>query len=438
MDFLKVHEERRKTAAHRDHPPWLASITDDAWAQFSELGLPTVKMEDWKYTDLTFLKRADYAAQTTHSVPAEANQYDHAASSEEWHSQLVFVNGLFSKERSSLGPLPTGAVLTNLAAGLSSHESVLKPRLEALLASRQSLTALNTSCFEDGLLLFLPPNSKIEKPIHMVYETSDDIPIDITHPALFMFVGDNSDVTLIEDWAEGQTDATTRNIVTDISLGTNAKLTHQVRNAPSATDIVLRHVNVEQQAHSSYDLSSAVLGSKLCRTDVNIHLRAPEATCALRGIYLADSAQHIDHRTMVHHHAPYCTSLQDYRGVISGSGRAIFNGGITVDEGADQTNANQSNRNLLLSPEGRVDTKPQLEIFADDVKCSHGSTIGRLDQDALFYLRSRGFDKLEAKRVLTRAFLLELLEHSHATKQTVLEEQIDAILTDSFSKQDSP
>lgn len=373
-------------------PGWLAGLRGEGLEAYAAAGLPGRRDEDWKYTDLKLLARRSFSADSTAEFEApELAGLDGPV--------LVFVNGRLTETRG----LPAGAAVVPLAQAIAAGH----PACQALLGriarlERHRFAALATALFTDGVLLDLAENLELDTPVRLVFLAGGDQPA-LACPRVLVRAGANSRATVIEHYAPAAGEALSL-AVTEIALAPGAMLQHYrlQEEADEAFHLGVLAARLDRDATLvSHNLS---VGSRIARFDLDVELSAPGARVEMNGLYVARDRQHTDSHTRVDHAAPRTTSDELYRGVLSGKSRAVFNGKAVVHPGAFGTDAVQANANLLLSPQAEVDTKPELEIYADDVKCAHGATTGQLDTAALFYLRSRGIDESTARTLLTFAF----------------------------------
>jgi Fe-S cluster assembly protein SufD len=300
--------------------------------------------------------------------------------------------------------------VTSLADALDAEPASLEPYLARLAGcERQPFVALNTAFIEDGAWVRVPDNSVIQSPIHLVFVSTGGEEATVCHPRNLIQVGENSQVAILESYWGLDRGAYFTNAVTEISAGRNAVVEHYKIEWESAGALHLETMQVQQSRQSQVTSYSVSLGGALVRNEIHDVLDGEGAECALFGLYLVDGQRLVDNHTRIEHRSPHTTSRELYKGALDGKGRAVFNGQIVVHPFASRIDAKQTNKNLLLSPEAAVNSKPQLEILNNDVKCTHGSTIGRLDEEALFYLRSRGIEREEARRLLTYAFASEIV-----------------------------
>jgi Fe-S cluster assembly protein SufD len=321
--------------------------------------------------------------------------------------RLVFVNGRWAPELSSVADLPRGVVLQGLAAALAADPVAVEHALARFtLPGDAPFAALNDALFEDGAYVFLPRGTVLGAPIQLVFVARGDAPFE-THPRIVVVAEAGSQATVLETW-EGRGVAWT-NAVTQVTVGDGAHVQHVRVQQESGDAFHTGRVFAVLDRAAQFTSHSLALGAALARTEIDVAFAAEGGECSLQGVYAVGDSQLSDNRTFVDHAQPHCTSQQLYKGVLAGAARGIFNGRILVRQDAQKTAAHQANRNLLLSETALVDTKPQLEIHADDVRCTHGATIGRLDAAAIFYLQSRGIGAREAEAILTEAFAREAL-----------------------------
>jgi len=393
-------------------PAFLGELRRRAAGRFSELGFPTPRREEWRFTNTRRIAETPYSIGGATAEPPDIGPWIIPGA-----HRLVLVDGHFEPELSSVEKLPPGAVLTGLGEALSRSPELVEPHFERQMepAAKNAFAELNTALFLDGAFLWLPPGASIERPIQLLCVTSPGEEPRANLPRNLIVAGGSSRATIVETHA-GSDGPILTCPVTVISLAPNASLDHQIlhRDGTNTRHVASRRVAVDRDA--TYCSHTINLDGELVRSDVTAVLDGEGAHVALNGLYLTERRQHVDNQLIVHHAKPHCTSEQLYKGILDGSSRAVFNGRIVVAPDAQKTNAEQSNRNLLLSDGALIHSNPQLEIFADDVRCTHGSTVGRLDEDALFYLRSRGIDRSAAEGLLTYAFAADVVQRISLTK----------------------
>lgn len=392
-------------------PSWLRSLRVGAWERFDLQGFPTTDLEDWKYTNVAAIARGKFhlAQDDKNKTDAPVN-LDAYANEESARSRLVFINGIFNREHSSLEALPPGVVAADLATALrGEHAETLRENLTRNSAGdADAFNALNAAFLRDGAFLHIPQRVNVETPILLLFLTT--APDTISSPRIVIMAERESAATIIESYAATGDAAYFTNAVVDISVGENARLTHYKVQDESARAFHVASTRAELGRSSVYDLTTITLGAQLSRHGIEVLLDEEGAECWVDGLYFVGTGQHADTHSLIDHRSPRCTSHQNYKGILDGKSRAVFNGRVFVHRDAQQTDAMQSNKNLLLSTDARVDTKPQLEIYADDVKCAHGATVGQLEVEELFYLTSRGLHPDLARNLLTYGFAEEIVE----------------------------
>ena len=412
-------------------PSWLPGVRRAAFARFSELGFPTTRDEDWHFTSVTPI--AERTFKPVKAAPTTLTSADlamHDLGDGKWH-RLTFVNGRFERSLSSFAGLPADARVTTLADALKQSPEFLAEHLGKLAsAETQTFTALNTAFMHDGVVIHLPGGVVVDEPIHLVHVADAHADGGSMHPRLLVVAEALSQVAIVESYFGPSGAGYFTNAVAEIEVGNGARVFHYKVQAEGADAFHVGTMQVTQGRDSTFHSFSYAAGAALSRTNVYSKLQGDAAEVRLNGLYLADGTQHADHQTFVEHLAPACASRELYKGVLDGRAHGVFNGKVYVDPIAQKTDGKQTNHALLLSNEARVDTKPQLEIFADDVKCTHGATVGRLDQTALFYMKSRGLPADTARALLTYAFAAEVLETIELDPlRLALEERVFARLT---------
>ncbi len=376
-----------------------------AMARFGELGFPTGRDEEWRYTSIAELLREDFAPLYA-GVEAPSEVDDLLVAGLDSHL-LVFVDGQYVPALSQVDGLPAGVRIENLEASLKEGELV--EGLGAVAADAEDVFgALNTAFLSDGALVHIGAGVQLEKPVQLLFAASRAHAA--SNPRVLVVVEKNASATIVESYASLTSAVHWTNSVGEISVGENAQVDHyrvQDENA-AAYHISALHVREERASH--FRSTCITLGAKLTRNHVHTLLAGEGIDSTLNGLYVAEGAQHVDNHTLIEHAEPHCQSHEFYKGVLADDSTGVFRGKILVHRAAQKTDAYQANQNLLLSHRAEINTKPQLEIYADDVKCSHGATIGQLDEDAIFYLRARGIGHAAARRVLTRAFASEVIE----------------------------
>lgn len=404
--------------AGRNEPAWLGELRARSFAQFNRTGFPTVEHEEWKYTNVAPLAKRSFrpviAANGT--ALSKQNALEPFTYEETRNSVFGFVNGIFRRDLSSLKSLPSGVVAIALDEALrdKAHEPLIRKRLdEESLDSQSSFTLLNTALFAGGLFIRIPQGVEIEAPLQLQFISEPikgETPAAV-FPRVVIFAEANSAATIIESYrASDESSSYFTNGMIDVVLGDGAHVRHYKvqREGTHASHIANTRVDVGPNA--DYNTTTINLGAALSRHDINVTMDHEGASCSVDGLYMIDGNQHTDTHSVIDHRQPHCSSHQLYKGILDGKSRAVFNGKVFVRPGAQKTDAQQTNKNLLLSDDAQVDTKPQLEIYADDVKCTHGAAIGQLSEDEMFYLESRGINPTLARNILTYGFAEEVIE----------------------------
>jgi len=393
-------------------PEWLTKLRRDAMSRFTDQGFPSTRLEDWKYTDAAPIARLPFRLAA--ALPVRVDREVVEAASFGVGTRLVFVNGCYLPELSSTDALPAGVRITSLSRVLTHEPVLIEAHLARYANAGHGFIALNTAFIQEGAVVYLPRRTVVPELIHLLFISQPAGEPVVSHPRILIVAGDDSRATVVETYVGSGTSAYFTNAVTEIVLGANSDITHYKLQRESEQAFHVATIEAHQAAGSRLRSYAVSLGGALARSDINTRLDGEGCECSLDGLYMAAGTQHVDHHTSIDHRRPHCTSRELYKGVLDGKSSGVFNGKVYVRPQAQQSDAGQVNKNLLLSDDATIDTKPQLEIFADDVKCSHGAAIGRLNDEALFYLRSRGIDAAAARDLLIAAFANELVERMQA------------------------
>jgi Fe-S cluster assembly protein SufD len=386
-------------------PELLQDLRTRGRESFATLGLPSRRQEEWRFTGLKGIEGEVF------ELPAAvAPRIDVTPWRVSDAHLLVFVDGIFAPDVSEIGDLPDGVVVSNLVLGATSGSEAVAQHLGSLAPLEEHpFAALNSALIADGAFFHVPAGVALERPIQIVFVSGSDEQATLSAPRILIVAEDESRATVVEQHV-GDTASSLSCPVSEIVIGEKAVLNHVI---VQEENLSAHHLAVRQMklgADSRYSSQAISLGGALTRTDIGVVLEGEHAEASLDGLYLGEGRQQADTHLTVRHASPNCNSHQLYKGILAGRAKAVFNGRIIVDQDAQKTDAKQSNRNLLLSDDAVVNSNPQLEIFADDVRCTHGSTVGQLDEEAVFYLRSRGIGHDEAIQLLTLAFAGEILE----------------------------
>lgn len=416
-----------------DHPAptWLSAKRRDAMDAFKSLGFPTVRDEEWKYTDVTPVANLAATPVFRPALNGSAPQAlpTHLPFNEISGHKLVFVNGHFSPALSEVGALPPGAVITSMAQAFEHNVDIVMEHFGKHLDwKNETFAALNTAFAQDGALIHLARNVRIEETIRLVFLATDDGET-VMHPRNLIVLGEGASAHVLETYASTGEGVYFCNTVTEVETGDGAQLEHikvQLESKKAFHIATLQIQSARDVVASSHCLN---FGGRIVRNNANAVLADEGGEVTLNGLVLGRDSQHIDNHTSMDHAKPHCDSHENYAHVLNDKSVGVFNGKIFVREDAQKTDAKQSNRTLLLSRDAQIDAKPQLEIFADDVKCTHGATIGQLDEEALFYLRARGVPESQARKILIRAFAAEVFESiSQDDVREALERELEARL----------
>jgi Fe-S cluster assembly protein SufD len=396
--------EFRRDLASSNQPEWLKDLREKAFRFFTENGFPTPQNEDWKYTNAAPLAQENF--EIAESANFTGEQIASFIFDESKESVLVFTNGRFDKNLSNLSALNDAAILSFSEADERFAE-IFRAKLACVVDfEKNGFTALNTAFIDAGAFLFIPKEAKIETPIQFLFLTGEG---KAAFPRVLVVAESFSEATIIETYVRSEETKYLTDAVIEISLADEAKLNHYRVQRESHAAFHIGTSGAEIRRGSVYDSTNITLGARLSRHDVEVKFMTAGGEAFVDGLYMVGNSQHADTHSIIDHRQPNCTSHQTYKGIVDGKARAVFNGKVFVRENASGTDAQQSNKNLLLSNDARVDTKPQLEIFNDDVKCAHGATVGQLEEEELFYLLSRGLNDSLARNLLTYGFAEEIV-----------------------------
>ena len=383
-------------SGHSEQPTWVKSVRGAALEHFAKLGFPTLKNEQWKYTNLAELSSIPFSVEESHELTWQGE-----VEAVTKHQLIVFQGQVIS----GLDSLPEGVTVSALS------ESWDQPNVKAQLnqtGSMAPMKALNSAFLHKGLVFHVEKGTQIEEPVEVVYLGAGHH--QVSHLRNFITLEANSRLSLFERFESESKDEYWHNIVAEVSVGEGARFSHYKFQDEGRAAFHTAAVEVDVQKDGQFDSFFFSRGGKLVRHEIQVHLNGSGSSTDLSGLFLTDGGQHVDNHTVIDHAKPHCNSREVYRGVLNGQSSGVFDGRVLVREDAQKTDSSQSNKNLLLSDLAEVNSKPQLEIYADDVKCAHGATTGQLDEESIFYLRSRGIALAEARKLLTVAFAREVVE----------------------------
>jgi Fe-S cluster assembly protein SufD len=385
-------------------PEWLRSLRREAFASFCDAGFPTIKDEAWRFTSVAPI------AQTVFSLPEAKPSGVSRADVDPFRIEgtacsLVFVNGRFAPELSDQPKLAAGVYAGSLGEALAADTGALELQLDLKLAlQNDAFSSLNTAFIEDGASIRITRGTVLKAPIHLLFlSTGTEEPL-MSHYRNLIVAESNTEVGIVEEHISLADGVTFSNVVTELIAAENAVASHTMIERKNRRSFHVATLRIQQERSANVSSHSFLLGGALVRNNVHPVFAGEGGECLINGLFIGDDRQHLDNYMLVEHASPRCNSHQFYNGILSGRAHGVFHGRIIVHKDAQKTDSKQTNRNLLLSDDAQIDTKPQLEIYADDVKCTHGATIGQMDDNALFYLRSRGLDESSARSLLLFAF----------------------------------
>jgi Fe-S cluster assembly protein SufD len=426
--YWEKFEQLQENVSGRE-PSWLSAVRKAAISRFAEMGFPTLKDEDWRFTNVAPITKLGFNP-VGHPMPHALGHEELApfALSRLPGSKLVFINGQFAPELSTLLPVEKGIEITSLANALRHDRGLIEKHLTTKPHDAPNpFAALNTAFFTDGAFIHLPAGKLLEEPVQLLHIAVDGLPGTTVHPRHVIIAGSDSRLTVIENYVSVGTHPYFTNAATQLVVGDGARVEFcKLQNeALNAYHIAALHAHLERNCNVI--AHSFALGARLSRNNLRTTLAGEGVECVLNGLYLTKDDQLADHHMIVEHAKPHCNSHEYFNGILDGHSRGVFHGRILVRPDAQKTDAKQTNKNLLLSDDAGVDSKPQLEIYADDVKCTHGATIGQLNEESIFYLRARGIGQETARRMLMHAFAGEIIER---IRSEPVREELDKIVWD--------
>ena len=406
---LQNFTDFQRRAAGRNLP-WLRKLREDAFARFAEVGFPTTRDEDWRFTNVTPIARGQFRLPGNALVqlpPAELKSWNIEGSA----ARLVFVNGRYAPELSRIDVLPKGVAVSSLREQIEGNSDQISKQLGQHASSqRDAFVALNTAFIEDGAYVHLKRGVVAEAPIHLLFVSSSDHTALMSHPRNLIVFEDQSQGTVVEEYVSLGGGGMLSNSVTELVAGDDAHVSHYMIEREHKEAFNVSTLRIQQGRTANVASHSFLLGGGLVRNNVHPVLAGEGGECLINGLFVGSGKQHLDNYMHVEHASPHCASRQFYNGILDDKAHGVFHGRIVVHKDAQKTDAKQTNRNLLLSDDAQIDTKPQLEIYADDVKCTHGATVGQLNDESIFYLRARGIGAETARRILIHAFAGEIIE----------------------------
>lgn len=410
-------------------PSWVFPLRKAAMSRFAELGFPTVNDEDWRFTNVAPIARLPFkpalesSRNGLNAALLEKNSFATLKA-----SRLVFVNGHFAKEFSTILPQADGIKVSSLAEALKNDSALVEKFLgRHAKVEDNAFTALNTAFFQDGAFIYVPAGKSVAEPVHLLFVSTSSEEGATAHPRNLIVAEKSSKLTVIESYVATAEGTTFTNAVNEMVIGENAVVEHCKFQDESLSAFHVAAIHAHLGRNSNFIAHSIATGAKLSRNNIRTSLADEGVECILNGLYLTKDDQLADHHMVVEHAKPHCNSHEYYNGILDGKSKGVFHGRILVRPDAQKTDAKQTNKNLLLSENATVDTKPQLEIYADDVKCTHGATIGQLNDESIFYLRARGIGLETARRMLIHAFAGEIIDR---IRYAPAREEMDKVVWD--------
>jgi Fe-S cluster assembly protein SufD len=405
-DFREFDNRQAATA-----PAWLSKLRSEGMQAFAELGFPTTRLEDWKYCNVAPIAGVRFqpaAYELDDGIHKRVEEISFAGTD---GTRLVFVNGHYAEELSAIGKPPEGAKVTNLSKAVEQEGAVAERLGRYANHKTHPFVALNTAFMEDGAFIEVPKGVVVERPIEILYISTGGEKAWVAHPRNLVIAAQGSQVALVETYVGLGGGVYFNNAVTEIVAEDNAHVDYVKLQSETEAAFHVATVEVYAARNAAAQTNSIQFGARLGREEVTMVLDGEGAEGYLYGLYVTNGQQLIDNHTAIDHAKPHCSSREFYKGILDDKSTGVFNGKILVRKDAQKTDSKQSDKNLLLSESATINTKPQLEIFADDVRCTHGATIGQIDPESIFYLRSRGIDLEEARDLLIVAFAGEIIDH---------------------------
>ena len=428
IDVVEKNQQHLEAYTQTSHSAetgaaWIYPVRREAAARFAQVGFPSRKDEDWRYTNIAPIVGTPFTlAANTDVTSDEISQWSFAGLD---GTQLTFINGRFSAEHSKVDTA-SNVKFGSIAEAVRSNPALLEPHLAHYAPVESNpFVALNTAALDDGAYVIIPANVVETNPIHLLFYSAPGTTPTVSHPRVLIIAEPSSQSTIVESYCGDSGGQYFTNAVTEVIVEGNANIDHYKLQREAKSAFHVATMQVQMGHNSTFSSHSISLGGSIVRNDANAALLASGCECTLNGLYTARENQIMDNHTSIDHAMPHCNSHEIYKGILDGNSRGIFNGKIFVREDAQKTDAKQTNQTLLLSDGAQINTKPQLEIYADDVKCTHGATVGQLSAEALFYLRSRGIPMAQAQSLLTYAFASDIVSR---IKVDAVREALDLVL----------
>ena len=424
----RYREAHRRFAANggRTAPDWLQALRATGLERFESLGFPTPRQEQWRFTSVAAIAEAAFAAATEPARPPALADLEPFLLGDAAPHRLVFVNGKFAPTLSQTEGFPAGVLVESMSTALGRDPALVRRHLASVSGvDDHAFRALNTAFLEDGAFVFVHAGVTLAEPVQVLFLTVPGSTPAMSHPRSLIVVEREASAAVVEVYAGAGPGAYWTNAVTEIVAGDGSRLDYHRVQREGEEGYHVASTMCRQGRDSRVTVHPVAFGGALARHDLGLALDGPGAYGVLNGLYVLRGRQHVDHHTVIDHRQPHCESHEYFNGVLEDASRSVFTGRIVVRPGAQRTDSKQTNNNLLLSGDAHADSQPQLEIYADDVKCTHGSTTGPLDERHLFYLRSRGLDTAQARQLLTYGFAAEIIGRMEIAP---LREQLDRLV----------
>jgi Fe-S cluster assembly protein SufD len=400
--FERLELELPAGASH----PWLEKLRRDGISRFDEVGFPNTKQEEWRFTNVAPIARTKFALADRSTTLAGKPPFGFG---EEAAAELVFINGYFMPELSKVSGLPAGVRVSSLSEALRTDDALIERHLSQHADIHHNpFVALNTGFVREGAFVHFARSAVLDRPVHLLFLSAPSAEPTVSHPRVLIIAEDNAEATIVETYAGVGKGVYFTNAVTEVIAGNNARVDHLKVNQESREAFHVSTTQAQVGRTGAFISHSACLGGKLTRNDLNVVLAGDAAETTMNGLVWIDGDQHVDNHTLIDNARPGCPSHELYKHVLADKATAVFKGKILVQQVAQKTDAKQTSKALLLSDDAMMNSQPALEIYADDVKCTHGSTIGPVDEDMVFYLRSRGVSIEAARHLLTYAFAADI------------------------------
>ncbi|HLF66907.1 MAG TPA: Fe-S cluster assembly protein SufD [Gammaproteobacteria bacterium] len=410
--LIQQYQMQYESLLRGNEPDWLKQHRLLAFDSFIQQGIPTSTVENWKYTPLRLWQKQSFYQRPDINTIASIQEIQLFSLLDEHSHDVVILDGIYRSELTRIAHLPESVVLCDFAHAVAHYPLIIKQHLaKSFDLGLHPFAALCDALAQQGMVVIIPDDTVLVEPIHLLFANSKNSTQCAVHLRNMIIIGKNAKVEIVEHYADLHDVAYFNNVVTEVTLDENAHLTHYKLEQEGNQSFHFGGVHVKQAQGSVFHTHALTLSGNFSRHDITTRMVSPLAQCIINGLYFTHNAQHVDYHTLIQHEAPHCNSASLYKGILADRSSSVFNGKVVVKAGAQKTQSQQANHNLLLTNNCEANSKPELEIYTDDVKCAHGATTGHLDEDALFFLQARGLAHSKARRMLIRAFANEVLHH---------------------------